>query len=88
MWTSVRAWAGSGRPGRCKWCRRAVVWVITDKGKHVPFDLGFTVRDTVTHPGTKAAFVVLDRDDRHDCVERRRQNYRIRSQIGEKHGKA
>jgi hypothetical protein len=49
-----------------------VVWVITDQGKYLPFELGFTVREIVTAPRTRARFCVLHRDDRHDCVERRR----------------
>lgn len=69
---TVRAWAGSARAARCKYCRRSIVWVTTDDGKVVPFDLGFTVRETVTHPTTRARYVVLDRADRHDCAARRR----------------
>lgn len=70
-WVTVRAWAGSARPGRCTYCHRPFVWVVTDKGKYLPFDLGFTVRETVVDPRTRAQFVVLDRSDRHDCLERR-----------------
>lgn len=70
-WATVRAWAGSARAGRCKDCKRAIIWVVTEKGKYLPFDLGFTVRDTVTHPVTQYRFVVLDKADRHDCAERR-----------------
>lgn len=70
-WVTVRAWAGSARPGRCKHCKRALVWVVTDKGKYLPFDLGFTVREEVTNPKNGCQFLVLNRDDRHDCAERR-----------------
>jgi hypothetical protein len=79
MWATVRAWAGSARAGRCKWCRRPVVWVRTDAGKAMPFDLGFTVREIVTDPRTRARFTVLDRDDRHDCAARRGQGANNRS---------
>jgi hypothetical protein len=71
MWATVRAWAGSVRAGRCRYCHKAVMWLTTDAGKDVPFDLGFTVRETVRHPKSRARFLVLDRDDRHDCPERR-----------------
>lgn len=71
MTETVRAWLGSARPGRCKWCRRAIVWVMLDTGQPMPFDLGFSVREIVRHPKTQAQFLVLMRDDRHDCPERR-----------------
>lgn len=90
MWATVRAWAGSARPGRCKYCRRAFVWVITDRGKYLPFDLGFTIREIVTVPETQERFIVLNRDDRHDCRERNEQRANKRSQRGgntkEQHG--
>lgn len=70
-WVTVRAWAGSARAGKCKYCKRSFIWMITERGQYLPFDLGFTVRETVTHPTTGATFVVLDRADRHDCAERR-----------------
>lgn len=71
MDVTIRAWVGSARAGRCRYCRRPLVWVITDRGKSVPFNLGFTVREIVTHPRTRARFTVLHRDDVHDCAERR-----------------
>lgn len=79
MWATVRAWAGSARAGRCTYCRKPIVWVVTERGKHVPFNLGFTVRETVTHPTTRVQFVILDRDDRHDCAARREQRANTRS---------
>jgi hypothetical protein len=47
------------------------MWVITEQGTYVPFDLGFTVREVVTHPATGGRFLVLDKADRHACIERR-----------------
>ena len=71
MWDTIRAWAGSAQPGRCKYCQRAIVWVMTDAGKSCPFNLGFTVRETVRDPRRgRAKFLLLDRHDRHDCQER------------------
>ncbi len=70
---TVRAWAGSARPGRCRWCRRAIVWVTVETGANMPFDLGFTVREVVTHPVTMARFIVLHRDDRHTCRPRQQK---------------
>ena len=66
-WVTVRAWVGSARPGKCRYCRRPVVWVMTDEGARMAFDLGFTVREVVTDPRTGVKFTVLDRDDKHDC---------------------
>jgi len=89
-WVTVRAWAGSARPGRCAYCKAPIVWVVTDKGKYLPFNLGFTVREIVVDPRSRAQFTVLDRADRHDCDERRAwrktqrgQTDNKRSQIGE-----
>lgn len=82
MWATVRAWAGSARPGRCKYCRRAMVWVLTDEGKSVPFDMGFTIREIVTHPETQARYLVLSRDDKHECAERKQQLANKRSHPG------
>jgi hypothetical protein len=73
MWITIRAWAGSARAGRCKACRKPIVWVLTEGGKHYPLDLGFTVREVVRHPETGARFLVLARADRHDCPARRRK---------------
>jgi hypothetical protein len=71
FWTTIRAWAGTARPGRCKWCRHAIIWVITEQGKYLPLDLGFTVREVVTHPATGGQFLVLNKADRHGCAQRR-----------------
>lgn len=71
MWNTVRAWEGSARAARCRHCRRRIVWVLTDENKSVPFDVGFTIREIVRHPETLATFLVLHRDDSHDCVEGR-----------------
>jgi hypothetical protein len=73
----IRAWAGLTRPGRCAWCHHKIVWVITEQGKYLPFDLGFTVREVVTHPQTGGQFLVLSRDDRHGCAERRAARKRV-----------
>jgi len=86
MWATVRIWMGSARPGRCTYCKRPLVWVMTDKGKWMPFDVGFSVREVVTHPTTRAQFCILDRKDRHDCIERRQQTDNKRSQPGGSHG--
>lgn len=67
MWATVRAVHGSARAGRCKWCRKRIVWVTTQTGKNVPFDLGFMVQEVVTDPRTGMHVAVLDKDDRHDC---------------------
>lgn len=69
MWATVRAVSGSARPGRCKYCRRAIVWVVTEHGRRLPFDLAFTIREVVTHPVTRVRYIILDRDDRHACAE-------------------
>lgn len=73
LWATDRACEGSGRAGRCRDCRKRVVWMILDDGKPRPFDLGFTIREIVTHPTTRRRYLVLDRDDRHDCPVRRRR---------------
>jgi hypothetical protein len=84
MWATVRAWVGSAKAGRCKYCHRPIIWVITDRGRYLPFDLGFTVREIVTRPADGARFTVLDKDDRHACPERKkRQNANTGSQTGE-----
>ena len=67
----LRAWPGSARPGRCKYCKHAIIWIITDQGKYLPLDLGFTVREVVTQPETQVQFLILHRDDRHACAEGR-----------------
>jgi hypothetical protein len=72
-WATVRAWAGSARAARCRDCRRPIVWVIREDGAYRAFDMGFTVRETVTHPTSRAQFVVLDKSDQHDCKERRKR---------------
>jgi hypothetical protein len=45
--------------------------VIAESGRSLAFDLGFTVREVVTHPATGGRFLVLARDDRHACVAQR-----------------
>lgn len=73
MWATVRACLGSARAGRCKFCHKPVVWIVTDAGKNLPMDLGFTVREIVRDPRTGIRFQVLDKDDRHDCPARRKK---------------
>ena len=75
MWagTTVRVWEGSGQARRCSHCRKPIVWFITEAGKTMPFDEGLSVREIVTHPVTRARYVILHRDDRHQCVKRVRE---------------
>lgn len=81
-WVTFRAWSGSASPGRCKYCRKAIVWVISERGKPVPLDMGFTIREIVVSPKQQARFLVLDRADRHDCPEGKEQRANKRSQTG------
>lgn len=73
MWVTDRVCEGSARAGRCRYCRKGVVWVVLEDGKRVPFDIGFTIREIVTHPETRRRYLVLDRADRHDCPKRSRR---------------
>jgi hypothetical protein len=63
----VRAWAGSAKAGRCGYCRQAVMWLTSDAGKQLPFELGFAVRETVTDPRNGGRYLVLNKTDRHRC---------------------
>jgi len=35
---SYRVWSGLTRRGHCKRCGRAILWVMTDQGKRLPFE--------------------------------------------------
>lgn len=45
--------------------------MITEQGRYLPFEVGFTVREVVTASATGGQFLVLARDDRHGCAARR-----------------
>lgn len=68
--STVRVWADIREASRCRHCRRFIVWVTSDKGKHLPFNLGFTVRETVRDE-RRCRFDVLSFDDIHRCDQRR-----------------
>lgn len=68
---TVRVWAGLQETGRCKYCRRGIVWLTTSEGKALPFNVGFTVRERQTHPDKRVHVDVVAREDIHDCPERR-----------------
>lgn len=70
-WATVRVWQGSARAGRCKHCKRPFMWMMTEAGRMLPFDLGFTVRELVTDPRNGRRYAVLDRGDLHDCPKRK-----------------
>lgn len=67
----VRVWAGLRQAGRCKYCRKPIVWLTTDEAKSLPFTAGFTVHETVTHPERQTQFHVVARSDIHDCQQKR-----------------
>lgn len=67
MWATVRAIAGTARAGKCGYCRKPCIWVVTEAGRKLPFDLGFTVRELVTDPRNGVKLTVLDKADRHVC---------------------
>lgn len=68
---TLRVWAGIRGHGRCRYCRKAIVWLTTDRGQQLPFFTGFVVRETQTHEPTGAQYHVVARVDLHDCEERR-----------------
>lgn len=68
---TLYVWAGIRERARCKYCRKPIVWLTTDEAKNLPFNIGFTVRETVRHPERHTRFDIVDRSDIHDCPQKR-----------------
>jgi hypothetical protein len=57
--TFWRIWQGSRRPGTCKYCRAAIVWVITSTNQALPFNPHERRLREERHPVTGARFDVF-----------------------------
>lgn len=63
----IEIWALRPRPGRCRWCGAAIVWVTTRAGLPRPFVPGFAVLGERVDADTGAVFQVVHRDAIHHC---------------------
>ena len=71
----IRVWQRHGKPGRCKWCRRRIVWERTSENKLLPFNPGRPVVRVDVHPEKQIPFDVLDEQTlhKHTCTKRPRK---------------
>ncbi len=63
--------ARPGEPGRCRRCRRPILWVLTaPHGRAVPLDAPPLVLEQVQHPTSGVQFHVIPAGARHRCPPR------------------
>lgn len=69
---TVRVWQGIRDAGRCRDCRKPITWLTTDAGRKLPFDHGYTARETV-RDGHGRVWEIVSFDDFHKCSNRPRR---------------
>jgi hypothetical protein len=69
--TMFRVWATLREAGRCKYCRRRILWLTRDTAKRLPVDIDVQIRDTQLDETLQVPFGYVMGADVHSCPEGR-----------------
>lgn len=86
--STYRCWQGMVKRARCKFCRRPVVWRISDEKKNLAFDPDAPVLRVDVHPEKLTKFDVLEATHLHSrtCPHRAERAAAARKKKREREG--